>query len=247
MNRTFAPEMSHFNEVSVPLALGKGCGIPSSQRSQEVQASELVEASLLVEVWHQVPRKDDSSDAEASSAVVGRRLGPSFQDVLLGVAYVPLKRLLRHTGMCVGVAWVWCMSVYSTGVHGWYPLLPPATPHVSPVLGPTHLEPWQNPPVVRCAYVGGVEVSAAFSTKRDRQLVLSSLESACGPSKLLDVGGEGEEGPRHWEVDLQVQSLWVEDQTVFESSRQPVHCFLRYRFFDLGGYCIVLHYWNSWL
>lgn len=124
-----------------------------------------------------------------------------------------------------------------TGVHGWYPFLPPATPHTAPVSGPTHLQRWQDPPVVTCAYVGGVEVSATFSSKRDRQLVLSSLDTAsCEPSKLLDMGGV-----RQWEVELQVQYLWIENRTVFHGSAtkgQPVHCFLRYRFFDLGEYCI---------
>lgn len=105
MTKTFAPEMSHFIELSVPIAVDKGRGI-NIQPSQGVRASELTQASLLVEVWHQVPRRLEgghgSSHAEAGSGkVVGRRLGPSFQDVLLGVSYVPLNRLLNHTGMYV--------------------------------------------------------------------------------------------------------------------------------------------------
>ena len=112
MTRTFAPEMSHFIEVSVPIAVGKGGDI-KVRPSREVQASELVEASLLVEVWHQVPKRREggrsSAHTEASSGmVVGRRLGPSFQDVLLGVAYVPLDRLLKHTGM-YKIGWIFSL------------------------------------------------------------------------------------------------------------------------------------------
>ena len=123
------------------------------------------------------------------------------------------------------------------GIHGWYPLLPPATPHTAPVSGPTHLQQGQDPPVVTCAYVGGVELSAAFSTKADRQLVLSNLDPAsCRPNRLQDVGGATQ-----WEVELQVKSLWIEDMTALQSSTSgTTHCFLRYRFFDLGEYCIIL-------
>lgn len=99
MARTFAPEMSHFTEVSIPLAQGKERGIQVAQPHREVLASELLEASLRVEVWHQVPKRESGRCPGPEAKIIGRRLGPSFQDVLLGVAYVPLKGLLRHTGM----------------------------------------------------------------------------------------------------------------------------------------------------
>ena len=65
-------------------------------------AGELLQASLLVEVWHQVPRRDSPTSEPCShgNKVTGRRLGPSFRDVLLGVAHVPLSGLLSHTGKC---------------------------------------------------------------------------------------------------------------------------------------------------
>lgn len=146
-----------------------------------------------------------------------------------------LSRACSDTLVCVSplVGVVIVLLVDMSGVHGWYSLLPPATPHTVPVSGPTHLQRWQDPPVVTCAYVGGVEVSVAFSSKRDRQLLLSTADPAsCQLSKLVDVGGA-----RQWEVELQVKSLWIEDGTVSSSSaitKQPVHCFVRYRFFDLG-------------
>lgn len=102
--------------------------------------------------------------------------------------------------------------------------------------GPTHLQRHHDPPVVTCTYVGAVEMSAAFSTKADRQLVLSNLDMA-KPHKLQDVGEATQ-----WEVELQAKSLWTEDRTVSHSSAvdDTMHCFLRYRFFDLGEYCIIL-------
>lgn len=78
--------------------------MPFSQEawhSPGVTAGELLQASLLVEVWHQVPRKDSVVPKErrgCGNKVIGRRLGPSFQDVLLGVAHVPLCGLFTHTG-----------------------------------------------------------------------------------------------------------------------------------------------------
>lgn len=122
--------------------------------------------------------------------------------------------------------------IFDLGVRGWYPLLPPATPHKAPISGPTHQEAWQEPPVVRCAYVGGVEVAATVSTKRDQQLVLSSAERAgWEPSTLPDMGGA-----RKWQVELQVKSLWMEvdNHPRSATNKQPVYCFVRYRFFDLG-------------
>ena len=112
MPKSFAPELSDFIEVAVPFPQGE-------ETRCEVLASELVQSSLQVEVWHQVPKNvvvgDSDGSGKVKSAVVGRRLAPSFQDVLLGVAYVPLKGLLTHTGMyvcmCVlcGTVWVHVM------------------------------------------------------------------------------------------------------------------------------------------
>lgn len=123
MPRSFAPELSHFIEVAVPFPQGEEKG----ETGCEVLASELVQSFLQVEVWHQVPKGIVVGGGEGSgkvksavvgggegsgkvkSAVVGRRLTPSFRDVLLGVAYVPLKGLLTYTGMCV------CVYVLSVG------------------------------------------------------------------------------------------------------------------------------------
>ena len=70
-------------------------------------ACELMCASLLLEVWHQIPKHGDQAFLKEAvedphgpkkDVVVGRRLGPSFQDILLGVAHVPLVHLLSYTG-----------------------------------------------------------------------------------------------------------------------------------------------------
>lgn len=82
-------------EISVALA-----GTGEKKWTHGLMATELLLASLLVEVWHQVPKKA-SPCTSSHGSVVGRRLAPSFQDVLLGVARVPLERLVTHTGGCV--------------------------------------------------------------------------------------------------------------------------------------------------
>ena len=117
-------------------------------------------------------------------------------------------------------------------MHGWYPLLPPAMPHNPPVSGPT---PQQqvDPPKVTCSYVGGVEISAAFASKRDRQLVLSAAEQAgWQPAKLLDVGGRA----KMWEVTMTVTSLWLQRKCLLGTGKDHSWCFVRYKFFDMGEY-----------
>ena len=105
MIKCFAAEFGQLFEVGLLVAhkeKEEGCG-------HGVSVGELLQASLLVEVWHQVPRPEAASTAVSSTGavgtgVVGRRLGPSFHDVLLGVAHVPLYRLLSHTGTVTTVA-----------------------------------------------------------------------------------------------------------------------------------------------
>lgn len=86
--QTFAPEMSHFFEVLLPFDPQVGCA---------ALANELLRASLVVEVWHQVPPPKEGVVSGCSTNIIGRRL--HYQDVLLGIAHVPLKQLLTHTGM----------------------------------------------------------------------------------------------------------------------------------------------------
>lgn len=110
--RSFAPEFSHFFDVSIPFCQGSlgtvamatgeggnhgaGLGVVTMANGAGLLARELLQGSLLLEVWHQVPPRAEPNE---KGGVIGQRLGPSFQDVLLGVAHVPLKGLLRHTGM----------------------------------------------------------------------------------------------------------------------------------------------------
>lgn len=105
MAKCFAAEFCQFFEVSVAFSPGGREGEGRDTKGEGcrcvVSVGELLQASLQVEVWHQVPKRagTTSTTMEAGSGgVVGRRLGPSFHDVLLGVAYVPLWRLLMHTG-----------------------------------------------------------------------------------------------------------------------------------------------------
>lgn len=95
--------------------------------------------------------------------------------------------------------------------------------------------------MVTCVYVGGIEVSATFATKRDRQLVLTSAKkTGLEPPQLLDRLEMG--GARHMEVRLEVSSLWLEDIHTSQAvsghtpscHQQGTYCFVRYRFFDLG-------------
>lgn len=90
--------------------------------------------------------------------------------------------------------------------------------------------------MVACAYVGGVEVSASFASKRDRQLVLSAAEQAgWQPARLLDVGG----GAKQWEVTMAVTSLWLQHKCLLGTSGDHSWCFVRYKFFDVGKFCVI--------
>ena len=90
-----------------------------------------------------------------------------------------------------------------------------------------------DPPAISCAYVGGVEISAAFSSKRDRQQVLSAAEQAgWQPPKLLDLDVGG--GAKHWAMTLEVTSLWVQRGVLLGANEEHSWCFVRYKFFYLG-------------
>ena len=132
------------------------------------------------------------------------------------------------------------------GVHGWYPLLPPAKPHSAAVSGHTPLT-GKGVGVVQCHYVGGVEVCASFNSEKDRELVLAEAEKVgWEPPKL---GGPGEEpggGVEMWEVQLDVVSLTVEKKCAVSASGQAMYCFLRYRFFDLGEHYSLLFHVPCW-
>lgn len=208
--RTFAPEFSHFMEVPVPI---DGCdeGVGSGAKRAQAWRELLGQKFVCVEVWHHVTKRCGA--AETKAGIIGRRLGPSFQDVMLGVAHVPLEGLLRQTG-----------------VRGWYPLLPPPTPHSSAVSGPAHTQQWPDPPLITCDYVGGVEVSGVFSSQRDQQLILSSQEGQAMEDEEVE----------QWEVELEVMSLWAETKNVcgcLSGAKESncSYCFVRYRFFDLGA------------
>lgn len=102
MAKCFAAEFCQFFEVPMQFSPkageGEGRGFKGEGRGGAVTVAELLQASLLVEVWHQVPKREATTTAGPTARVVGRRLGPSFHDVLLGVAHVPLGRLLSNTG-----------------------------------------------------------------------------------------------------------------------------------------------------
>ena len=200
--------------------------VATGSQAGQLLVGELLEGSLLVEVWHQLPRREGSgldkvanSSSSSTSVVMGRRLAPSFQDVLLGVASVPLQGLLRQTG-----------------VRGWYPLLPPAMAHTPALSGPPqHPQQSQAPPVVRCNYVGGVEVCGGLCSQRDEQLV-SCLAAKSGwqARKLSDRAT-----PAHWQLHLHLSSLWTDTKTVLgphspSNTAAASYCFVRYRFFDAG-------------
>lgn len=83
-------------------------------------------------------------------------------------------------------------------------------------------------------YVGGVEVSAGFCSKKDRQLVLSLAEQ-CGwrSSDWTQQEGRGQ----CWKVEMQALGLWLQMKTLFAitaTEREHMLCFVKYRFFDLG-------------
>ncbi len=72
---------------------------PGQSKGEEELALSIVRGSLLLEVWHQTPPAQSSTLASSELGVVqGRKLSPSQPDVLLGVAHVPLVKLLGYSG-----------------------------------------------------------------------------------------------------------------------------------------------------
>ena len=126
------------------------------------------------------------------------------------------------------------------GVHGWYPLLPTDSSLAAPVLGSAPNLP--HLPLVTCAYVGAVEVSAGFTSTRDRELLLYSArkcgwEAPCLQSVISTK--QGEDG--RWEVDVRVVGLWAQMKVRSRMlANPPPLAFIRYRFFDLGWLAIPL-------
>lgn len=120
-----------------------------------------------------------------------------------------------------------------TGIHGWYPLLSPDSSLTTPISGPAPHLP--HPPLVTCAYIGAVEMSAAFTNTRDRELLLSSARKCGWEAPRLHVTNRREGQDGSWEVEVRVLGLWAQRKTTRTmSANPPPLAFVRYRFFDLG-------------
>ena len=112
--RSFAPEYSHFFDLALPLVQvqgdrshqTRGCKQTASKSNNKSSLAErLAKGLVILKIWHQVPRKGGQTGL-VEAKVFGRRLGPTFRDVLLGYVEVPLIQLLqRHTG-------VWCPLLF---------------------------------------------------------------------------------------------------------------------------------------
>ena len=106
--RSFAPEYSHFFDLALPLMQvqgnrshqTKGCKHAASKTDNRSSLAErLAKGLVILKIWHQVPRKGGQT-GPVEASVYGRRLGPTFRDVLLGYVEVPLIQLLqKHTGV----------------------------------------------------------------------------------------------------------------------------------------------------
>ena len=106
--RSFAPEYSHFFDLALPLVQVQGDRSHQTMRSKHAAsktsnrsslAERLAKGLVILKIWHQVPRKGGRT-GPVEACVYGRRLGPTFTDVLLGYVEVPLIQLLqKHTGV----------------------------------------------------------------------------------------------------------------------------------------------------
>ena len=87
-------------DVSLPL-LARSEG---KEEGEELVRGLMTE-SLVLEVWHHhTPPTQQLVEANTERGVVsGRRLAPAQVDVLLGVAHIPLLKLLSCTGTYVHV------------------------------------------------------------------------------------------------------------------------------------------------
>ena len=72
--------------------------------SSTTLAERLAEGCMVVELWHQPPKRSGPSTLSSwqaatsgSGVVTGRRLAPGTKDVLLGQARVPLVQLLQKS------------------------------------------------------------------------------------------------------------------------------------------------------
>ena len=78
----------------------RGCKHAASKSNNRSSLAErLAKGLVILKIWHQVPRKGGHT-GPVEARVFGRRLGPTFRDVLLGYVEVPLIQLLqKHTGV----------------------------------------------------------------------------------------------------------------------------------------------------
>ena len=90
--RSFAPEVCQTFKLALPLG-------EEGQEGGRL-ACQLMHATLLVEVWHQTQQEEMEAISNCGdvAVVLRRKCQRSSQDVLLGVAHVPLMNLLSCTG-----------------------------------------------------------------------------------------------------------------------------------------------------
>lgn len=124
------------------------------------------------------------------------------------------------------------------GVNGWYPLVPPTSHQSFPPDQDQTISP-------HLLYIGGVEVTATFSSRQDHELVLTTAKKLGWqpPCLLSEISGVGV--AKQWEVWLDVGMLWLDEKTIhigmppmaqitpLKAGAQMLS-YIRYRFFDLG-------------
>ena len=108
--RSFAPEFSHFFDLALPLVLDTHKQKMSPARFQDAPsmhrgspmvplAERLAKGFAVVELWHQVPKRDVTTVPKAlpqdSRIPFGRRVVPAIKDISLGYVEIPLVHLLQ--------------------------------------------------------------------------------------------------------------------------------------------------------
>ncbi|PFX28573.1 C2 domain-containing protein 3 [Stylophora pistillata] len=180
--RTFTPEFSYNADISLLLVTPSGV----NGRGDLSLAEQLEDSEVVFEVWHQMSRERRSDQLGRSEAETNCG---TQRDVLLGVARVPLVKLLAH----------------NRGIKGWFPIHWPgeqdtldASPHneINKV-------------------VGGLELGITFSKTEDRDHVIHiSRGLGWSPPPEVDcdevwLDREKLSLNKHWTFCIKISSAWI--------------------------------------
>ncbi|GFS11303.1 C2 domain-containing protein 3-like, partial [Elysia marginata] len=150
--KSFAPEYSHFVDMSCPLVISNGHGNSTS-------LAELLESGIATfEIWHQVSHTSYHENQQRLNrdGIAVQKFSQRSGDILLGTSVLPLTSLLSRR----------------TGLNGWFPINLPSLAWEEP----DHGSEMQTAAALDQA-VGGLELSLKFLHQDDFDRVVQAARN----------------------------------------------------------------------